>query len=559
MVSAARKEARKDRESVEKRNEQLQAQLNDAELLLASHQEQLSELKIAMQEMSTQRNDLEVVANASTSPSTPALDTNDHMNKIFDVLHLSPTIPGGDEVAPAPPTTFTHLLVPVLRNDVQAYEDFSSLMEISRKSGPPSRITSGSYTGLSGLGLSNLSKGEQSQISSRMPSNGSTSSLSGSNAYHSSPSTPNLPPSANSSMTSRDTPMSGTPLKETSFYKRVLVEDIEPTLRLDIAPGLSWLARRSVVSSMCDGRLIVEPVPSAAKQYQPPCSLCGEQGRSHKQTRNHRFRTSESESAQRYLLCEYCLSRVRSTCDFLGFLRMIKEGHWRIDGSHAEAAAWEESVRLRERMFWSRIGGGVIPAFLRTQADSPRTSVEEEKNSSSSTEPEDSCFSPNGKLNQPSPLSQEVGCVQDESSIFSAQAEAQSSTSSGTTLEGPLAQEVDIAADYYSPQEISKDPSQDLDRAPLSSISTRPSSINASDKTTKKSVAQRAALFETTSPEDVAASTQLQTSLQASIGVRSPVNGRSISPAARLISSEADRDRLRAHKLSGFIPGAFDF
>lgn len=40
---------------------------------------------------------------------------------------------------------------------------------------------------------------------------------------------------------------------------------------------------------------------------------------------------------------------------------MVKDGHWRADGEDAEKAAWEESVRLREQMFWSRIGGGVVP------------------------------------------------------------------------------------------------------------------------------------------------------------------------------------------------------
>ena len=41
---------------------------------------------------------------------------------------------------------------------------------------------------------------------------------------------------------------------------------------------------------------------------------------------------------------------------------MLKDGHWRTDDEESERAAWEESVRLREQMFWSRIGGGVIPA-----------------------------------------------------------------------------------------------------------------------------------------------------------------------------------------------------
>ncbi|CCC08722.1 unnamed protein product [Sordaria macrospora k-hell] len=39
----------------------------------------------------------------------------------------------------------------------------------------------------------------------------------------------------------------------------------------------------------------------------------------------------------------------------------VKDGHWRADDEDAEKAAWAESVRLREQMFWSRIGGGVLP------------------------------------------------------------------------------------------------------------------------------------------------------------------------------------------------------
>jgi len=140
-----------------------------------------------------------------------------------------------------------------------------------------------------------------------------------------------------------------------------------------MAPGLSWLARRSVLSAMCEGNLVVEPLaevasgrtsmtsPATPPQLQP-CSLCGEHRPETPFLRNHRLRTSESDTAQRYPLCGYCLGRVRSTGDFLGFMRMVRDGHWRVDGEGGEAAAWEESVRLRDQMFWARIGGGVVPA-----------------------------------------------------------------------------------------------------------------------------------------------------------------------------------------------------
>jgi hypothetical protein len=51
---------------------------------------------------------------------------------------------------------------------------------------------------------------------------------------------------------------------------------------------------------------------------------------------------------------------------------MIAAGHWRAETDDEKKNAWEESVRLRERMFWNRIGGGVVPAFI-PMRDSPRS------------------------------------------------------------------------------------------------------------------------------------------------------------------------------------------
>lgn len=230
--------------------------------------------------------------------------------------------------------------------------------------------------------FSHLAGKESQDTNSRFPSTGSTSSLSNSATCSSSPVAPS---STNSSVSSRDVPLNGVVLKETRFYKRALTEDIEPTLRLDTAPGLSWLARRTVVNSMSEGSLVVEPMPAAIKHNVFACSLCGENRKDEEYARSHRFRTSENDSAQRYPLCGFCLTRVRASCDFLGFLRMLKDGHWRADDEEGELQAWEECVRLRERMFWARIGGGVVPTFLRTPT-TPRDSVEQDHNTSAESD-----------------------------------------------------------------------------------------------------------------------------------------------------------------------------
>jgi len=347
MVITAKEDAANEQEILNRRNDQLKAQLKDTEGLLTFQQEQLAELKLVMEQMNAERDD-----RTGTAPSSPGLskfDPRESVSRISD----SDALQGGSELlSPTYPTDLSHLLSPVLRTDITAYDDFLSLIKISRTL---SRVSSGSHNGL------NLVPGI---AGAAIASNGSTTSLAATIASNSSPQTPNTPAS---SISAGSSVIPLPPLKDTKFYKRALSEDIEPTLRLDLAPGLSWLARRSVITAITDGTLVVEPVPTTgvfatiSKPQFYKCSLCGEARKDEGLLRYHRFRTSETDTAQRYPLCKYCLGRVRSTCDFLGFLRMVKDGHWRADDAEAEKNCWEESVKLREQMFWSRIGGGVVP------------------------------------------------------------------------------------------------------------------------------------------------------------------------------------------------------
>ncbi|EST06487.1 GDPGTP exchange factor Sec2p [Kalmanozyma brasiliensis GHG001] len=72
------------------------------------------------------------------------------------------------------------------------------------------------------------------------------------------------------------------------FIKRSQEEDIEPCLRLDFAPGLNWLSRRSVNTAILDGNLLIEPLFSGSQTidedqirrenaHLPPagCAMCG--------------------------------------------------------------------------------------------------------------------------------------------------------------------------------------------------------------------------------------------------------------------------------------------
>jgi hypothetical protein len=345
MVSAARKET----EAAEKRSDQLKQQLADSELLQASLQEQLQDLKAVMERMGSDRDDNESnTLPTTTAPSTPGVTPADKMTKLFEAANLTPNTPGSDDISPDHPLHFSHLIHPVLRSDLQAFKEFQEMFRINSRSAPASRVSSGNYGSLNVLGLGSLT-------------NNSSSSL---------PSTARSPNSTNGSPIS----LAGIPnLKDEKFYKRALTEDIEPTLRLDIAPGLSWMARRTVINSITAGSLVVEPNPPPPKFRGPvfPCSLCGESRKGDEYARKYRFKSSETDETK-HPLCDWCLSRLRATCDYIGFLRMVAAGHWRAETEEEKKSAWEESVRLRERMFWSRLGGGVVPSFI-PMRESPRS------------------------------------------------------------------------------------------------------------------------------------------------------------------------------------------
>lgn len=345
MVAAARKET----EASEKRNDQLKQQLSDAEVLQTNMQEQLQDLKGVLEKMSAHGDDESNTLATTTAPSTPGITPVDKMSKMFETNGQTPNTPGSDEITPNHPLHFTHLVHPVLRSDLTSIKEFEEMLKVSSRSAPNSRVSSGNYGSLNVLGLGNFT-------------NNSTSSL------------PLVKsPNATGTNTPRESLAGAVSLKDEKFYKRSLSEDIEPTLRLDIAPGLSWMARRTVLNSITSGSLVVEPAPPPPKFRGAlfPCSLCGEVRKGDEYARRFRFKSSETDDT-RHPLCDWCLGRIRSTCDYISFLRMVAAGHWRAETDDEKKATWEESVRLRERMFWSRIGGGVIPTFVASR-DSPRS------------------------------------------------------------------------------------------------------------------------------------------------------------------------------------------
>lgn len=360
MVASANME----REAMERKNQQLRDQIKDTEQLLASQHEQLLELKTVMQHMSVEgTKDATASPQSSTAPTSPMTAREDNsITRLLEAMNLSPATPGADDVTPAPSTTFAYLLKAVCRTDLPAYEDFRHLIVTSQQSRPASRVASGNYNGLNVMGLSSLSN-------THPPSkNASSPSLNGAPNFST---TPHLPGSFSPTATEAKGPI---PLKETKFFKRLLVEDIEPALRLDLSPSISWLSRRIIIAALIEGSMVVEPIPESHRRLYgryTSCSMCGESRKGDENPRTHRMKVNEGEGATKWPLCLLCLEKVRGAGDLVSYVRMIRDGVVKCHEKEEELEAWDELVRLRERLFWARMAGGVVPAFLRSEKNSP--------------------------------------------------------------------------------------------------------------------------------------------------------------------------------------------
>ena len=364
MVATANRE----RDKVEKKNAQLRDQIKDGEAVINSQQEQLAELKTLMQSMgSDHRKELDSprVSLGPASPGVPRADSD--LNRLLEAMNLTPASAENPDPQPSPSTSFTQLIRPQCRTDIPAYDDFRNLVHTSyaRSHNPshaPSRAGSGSYGGLAVTGLGSMNNSNSNLAQTSQPA---TSKLANS---------PSLPGSFSPTPDQKGP----VPLKDTRFFKRIMSEDVEPTLRLDLSPSISWLNRRSIISALAENSLIVEPIPEASMKLYgkyTSCALCGDSRKEGQNPRTHAMRVREGEGATKWSICKLCLEKVRAVGDLIGYVRMVREGVVKCGDKKDEEDAWEELVRMRERLFWARMAGGVVPAFLPSYKNSPLTEV----------------------------------------------------------------------------------------------------------------------------------------------------------------------------------------
>ncbi|KAG5370137.1 Rab guanine nucleotide exchange factor SEC2 [Yarrowia sp. C11] len=546
MVSDARRDAAKEVAETKKRNDQLKVQLEERDNLLESLQAQLGALKMAMQERDEEEDRLQNLGEASdeeneeenvTKRESSIHGTNDGSDDGFesaaegdlDIRHSLPgsangsstNVSGPPPVANRPrlsraPSSRKRMTTiptaaelnspsrPHLRQDLASFRDFIALVRQAakqREAAMESSHTSASIHAAGPTSSSTSSTDVAATSLDDMPHTPPThqgpfkhddqSPLTSIYSSYMSPQSHKEPP-----------PLQ---LKDTRFFKKFISEDFEPTLRLDLAPGLSWLARRAVQMAILDGTIVIDPIAAVNELYgvnmmtdmwlnggfseaagaprdangelikdahsgdatfskdvvapdhptkqrpasalvsfardakllkpekvneeeshitppmsreearaqairdlesrashessrqshdsrtsssnnvSPPmatisaCSLCGE-SRNHSlvYARLHYLRTANAAAGETgesgeagpntsalsagkgYPLCGYCLVRVRAVCDYLTFLRSVKDGVWKVDGVASENKVWGECIRLKERMFWARVGGGFL-------------------------------------------------------------------------------------------------------------------------------------------------------------------------------------------------------
>ncbi|CCF58044.1 hypothetical protein KAFR_0D03960 [Kazachstania africana CBS 2517] len=178
---------------------------------------------------------------------------------------------------------------------------------------------------------------------------------------------------------------------ESKLMRRLINDEIQPILRIDSANGIGWLAKKSMLTLMIDGLVVIEPLSGVNENYQlghvsssdqsnrpsmeskreshlfnyptdsppvavhEPCSFCGENRDDIlEHARMHVLKTqSKSEDGSitvtnSYPLCSWCLTKVRQTCEIFAFLRSLKIGTWNLEKVTLNSIAKGESNKFTE-------------------------------------------------------------------------------------------------------------------------------------------------------------------------------------------------------------------
>lgn len=181
---------------------------------------------------------------------------------------------------------------------------------------------------------------------------------------------------------------------ESKLLRRLVNDEIQPVLRIDNANGLGWIVKRTLMSLMMEGLVVVEPLSGLNENYQfgyaspplignvastsgnniikdshlfnfpsdsPPiavhdkCSFCAESRDDViEHARMYVLKTQSKTDdgslivTNTFPLCKYCVLKVRQTCEIFAFLRSLKLGAWSLEKVTLTTIAKGESKRFSE-------------------------------------------------------------------------------------------------------------------------------------------------------------------------------------------------------------------
>lgn len=159
---------------------------------------------------------------------------------------------------------------------------------------------------------------------------------------------------------------------ESKLLKRLVTDEIQPVLRIDNASGIGWLVRKTLLTSMMEGHVVVEPLSGINEAYQlgyetnqndaeengdtelphmfnfplnsppiavrDPCAICSEKrddiiehARMYVMKTFNKEEDGTTSITNSFPLCHWCLIKVRQTCEIFAFLRSLKLGAWNLE------------------------------------------------------------------------------------------------------------------------------------------------------------------------------------------------------------------------------------
>ncbi|CAI4035854.1 hypothetical protein SMKI_14G0630 [Saccharomyces mikatae IFO 1815] len=163
---------------------------------------------------------------------------------------------------------------------------------------------------------------------------------------------------------------------ESKLIRRLVNDEIQPILKIDNASGIGWLVKKTLLSLIIDGLVVMEPLSGVNATYQigynssspvkqatpnmprmfkfpldsPPvavhaaCSFCGESrddiiehARMYILKTLHKADDGTEQVTNTYPLCHWCLLKLRQTCEIFAFLRSLKVGAWHLEKLEAQS------------------------------------------------------------------------------------------------------------------------------------------------------------------------------------------------------------------------------